>query len=800
MNITERQSLLSTLSATQSKILADYQLAYLSRRISLTGRREVLNGRAKFGAFGAGKELAQLAMARVFQKGDFRSGYYRDQTFALATGLASIQQIYAQLYGSTDLNADPAHGGRNMPAHYASRLLDENGKWQTQTDQYNSASDLAPTSGQMPRLVGLAYASRVYRGLEALQHLTQFSHNGNEVAFGTIGNGSTAEGTFWEAINAMGVLQVPVVMSIFDDGYAISVPNEHQFIHADLSQQLAGFGYDEATGRGYKLYRVPGWDYAGLLEAYREAAELAREKHIPAIIHVVEMTQPQGHSTSGSHERYKSAERMQFETDFDPIPIMRKWMLENGHATVDQLDDIEAETHATVEYERLHAWQSYEAMHDAESAELITKLEALQPSAEIAELLHKLYKAKHVRRRQRLEIAQQALLLTRHQPSPAHEQLRLWIRAYNAQHIDTYGSHLYSQNVSPLNVPAIAPRYSQSSQKLPGFEVLRANFDALLNKDPRICIFGEDVGLLGDVNQGLAGMQAKYGDLRVSDTGIRETTIIGQATGMALRGLRPIAEIQYLDYIFYATPALTDDLASTHWRTVGGQAAPVIVRTRGHRLEGIWHAGSHLGALTHLLRGMHICVPRNMVQAAGFYNTLLQGDDPALVIESLNGYRLHETLPDNIGEFTIPLGIPDVLRVGDDVTIVTYGSMCRIAMVAAERLQGLGISAEIIDVQTLLPFDINHTIAQSVAKSSRLIVLDEDVPGGASAYILQQILEEQGAYWSLDSEPRTITSQAHRPAYSTDGDYFSKPNAETITVAVYELMQESDPSRFPEIF
>ncbi|HFC12962.1 MAG TPA: transketolase, partial [Anaerolineae bacterium] len=574
--------------------------------------------------------------------------------------------------------------------------------------------------------------------------------------------------------------------------------NEHQFIHADLSQQLAGFGYDETSGRGYQLFRVAGWDYAALIEAYRQAADLAREKHIPAIVHVVEMTQPQGHSTSGSHERYKSAERMQFEKDFDPVARMRAWMIKEGIATAAQLDKVEAEASATVEQERLQAWQAFEAMHNAESADLIAILEAFPPSAEISELLHKLYQSKHIRRRQRVEFAQQALLLTRKQPSPAHEQLRNWLRAYNEQHLHTYGSHLYSQSAaSPLHVAAVAPQFSQHSKKARGFEILRANFDALLEKDPRICIFGEDVGFLGDVNQGLAGLQKKYGKLRVSDTGIRETTIIGQAIGMAMRGLRPIAEIQYLDYIFYATTALTDDLSTLRWRTAGGQAAPVIVRTRGHRLEGVWHAGSHLGALTHLLRGMHICVPRNMTQAAGFYNTLMQGDDPALVIESLNGYRLHEIMPDNIGKFSVPLGVPEILRSGDDVTLVTYGSMCRIVLVAAERLARVGISAEVIDVQTLLPFDINHTIAQSVAKTNRLIVLDEDVPGGASAYILQQILEEQGAYWSLDSEPRTITSQPHRPAYSTDGDYFSKPNAESITVAVYDLMQESDPTRFP---
>jgi 2-oxoisovalerate dehydrogenase E1 component len=785
----------------RNDLLADYRLAWLSRHVSLIGRREVMSGNAKFGIFGDGKELAQLALARAFRPGDTRAGYYRDQTLMFALGTLTPQQFFAQLFGHTDVEADPSTAGRTMNAHFSTRLLDNEGRWLSQTAGPNSSADISPTAGQMPRLVGLAYASRLYRELEELHHLVEFSNHGNEVAFGTIGNASCAEGLFWEALDAIGVLHAPAVISIWDDGYGISVPNEHQ--HAgDLSALLSGFRRAPGSDKGFDLYSVRGWDYAALREAYCSAARVAREQHIPALIHVIEMTQPQGHSTSGSHERYKSRERLAWEREHDPLTKMRSWLLAEGLAQPFELDTLEAEARAEAETARDLAWNAFlnAPRSDAEQlSELLADLaaETADPQS-IKQLASELRSNAKPLRRDLLAGVHRVLVATRGTTSPARSALIAWQQQARAAGHARYGSHLYDEGPgSALRVPPVAVAYEPDAPEVRGFEILQATFKELLAADPRVCIFGEDVGALGDVNQGTAGLQALYGPLRVSDTGIREATIIGQAIGMAQRGLRPIAEIQYLDYIFYALSPLSDDLACLHWRTRGGQRAPVIVRTRGHRLEGVWHSGSPMGALVHTLRGMHIAVPRNMTQAAGFYATLLEAEEPALVVEPLNGYRQREPLPANIGEYRVPLGVPEVLRTGSDVTLVTYGACCRIALDAADALAQVGIEVEVIDVQTLLPFDVNGRIGASLKKTSRLVVLDEDVPGGATAYMLQQILEVQRGYWQLDSPPRTISAQAHRPAYGSDGDYFSKPNAETIFDTIYELMAEVDPAAYP---
>ncbi len=791
-------------SATElgATALADYRIAYLSRQLSLIARREVHTGRAKFGAFGDGKEIAQVALARAFRPGDWRAGYYRDQTLMLALGLLQPTGYFAQIYAHTDVTADPATGGRSMLGHYGGRLLDDHGRWLPQHDRYNSSADISPTAGQMPRLVGLAYASRLYRELPDLQHLTNFSQQGNEVAFGIIGNASCAEGMFWEALNAIGVLAAPAVISIWDDGYGISVPNELQLMGGDLSLLLEGFRRRAAGGPGYDLYRVRGWDYAALVATYAQAAENARTGHIPAIVHVVEMTQPQGHSTSGSHERYKPAARLAFEQDHDCIDRMRAWLLAEEIADPARLDELEREVREQALAACDAAWQAYTAQPLAEVGELCALLEqaanVAQDRAYIENLIDKVRSQPAPLRRQMLETAQRALLHLRQAPSTASTALAAWAARIRQEGRTRYATHLYDATASsPLCVPVTPPTYAMPAPQVPGYAILQANFDAILARDPRVFIFGEDVGRLGDVNHGVAGLQEKYGPLRVADTGIRETTIVGQAVGMALRGLRPIAEIQYLDYIVYALPTLTDDLATLRWRTAGGHKAPVIIRTRGHRLEGIWHSGSPMAMLLNTLRGMHILAPRNMTQAAGFYNTLLRGDDPALVIETLNAYRLHEPLPQNLGEFTVPLGVPETLRAGDDVTLVTYGACCRIALDAAALLADVGIAVEVIDVQTLLPFDVEQRIVASLKRTGRLVCLDEDTPGGASAYLLQQVLEVQGGYWWLDSAPVTICSQPHRPAYGTDGDYFSKPNVEDVFASVYGLMHESNPQHYP---
>ena len=798
----EKQIQPQQLKISTAEILRDYSLAAQSREASLVGRREVLSGKAKFGIFGDGKELAQIALAKAIQKGDFRAGYYRDQTLMFALGLSNLQQFFAQLYADPNVTADPHSAGRQMNAHFASRSLNPDGSWRDLTQMINTSSDISPTAAQMPRLVGLGYASRLFRELDELKHLTQFSNNGNEVAFGTIGNASTAEGHFWESINAIGVLHAPVVLSIWDDGYGISVTNEHQITKENLSELLRGFQRDPKSKQGYDVYTVKGWDYVALVETYARATAVARREHVPALIHVIEMTQPQGHSTSGSHERYKSVERLAWEEDFDCIHKFREWIFEQRIATAGELDQADRNAKKLVENARMKAWKAFTLpiFHDRqEVAALIQALGKNSQHATQLDAIHrKLMRPTKPYRKDNMTAVQQALIMVRDEPTEARERLIDWKKRQNQANAQLFGSHLLSETgQSALHVTEVKPVYAPNAELLPGFQILNHAFDAILARDPRVFAFGEDVGKLGGVNQTFADLQKKYGLLRVADTGIREATILGQAIGMALRGLRPIAEIQYLDYLLYALQIMSDDLATLHWRTKGGQKAPVIVSTRGHRLEGIWHAGSPMAGIINLVRGMHVCVPRDMTRAAGFYNTLLQGDEPGLVIEVLNGYRLKEKMPQNLDQITIPLGVPEVLRPGEDVTLVTYGAACRVALDAAERLQQVDIDVEIIDAQTLLPFDRNGHILESLQKTSRIVFLDEDVPGGASAYMLQQVIEKQGGYWHLDAEPRTLAAKEHRPAYGSDGGYFSKPNVEDVFETVYELMNESNPRRYP---
>ena len=790
-----------TLEEVRAEILRDYKLACMSREASLLGRKEVLTGKAKFGIFGDGKELAQIAMAKQFRPGDWRSGYYRDMTFMFAIGELTVQQWFAQLYAHADLEHEPASGGRQMNGHFATRSLDANGEWKDLSEQYNSSPDISPTGGQMPRLLGLAQASKVFRQNEALHTYTNFSDRGNEVAFGTIGDASTSEGHFWETMNAAGVLQVPLAMSVWDDGWGISVSRDHQTTKGSISTLLQGFQKEEGTN-GIRLYKVKAWDYAALNRVYEEAIALCREEHVPCLIHVEEVSQPQGHSTSGSHERYKTKELLEWYKEWDCNVQFRKWILKfrpggDAIATTEELDAIETDARAEVRSAQKAAWTEFLRPIDTEKQELLKIIDRIAStgSSGVKELHKELSGLKDAGRKEIMTIARRARIdLGTSRAEDA--ELNDWIERNNALNSDRYGSHLYSEGRrSSLNVAEIPVEYS-TGEEVDGRIIIRDNFAALFEREPLLLTFGEDTGKIGDVNQGMEGMQARFGEIRVSDTGIREATILGQGIGMALRGLRPVAEIQYLDYLLYCLQGLSDDLATVHWRTKGGQKAPLIVRTRGHRLEGVWHSGSPMGMIIHSVRGIVVCVPRNMQQAAGMYNTLVQSDDPAIVIEPLNGYRSKEALPSNLGEFTVPIGISEIVRNGTDLTLVSYGSTFNICMKACDELEKLGISIELIDARTLLPFDRHGTIAKSLARTNRLLIVDEDVPGGASAYILQQILEVQRGYLFLDSAPRTLTAKPHRPAYGSDGDYFSKPSLEDVVEQVMSMIAEAEPHRF----
>ncbi|MBC8754869.1 transketolase [Kordia sp. YSTF-M3] len=787
----------------KEEIMQDYTIAVTSRECSLLGRREVLTGKAKFGIFGDGKEVPQLALAKAFQNGDFRSGYYRDQTFMMAIGELDIQQFFAGLYAHTDIEVEPMSAGRQMGGHFATHSLDKNGEWKNLLQQKNSSADISPTAGQMPRLLGLAQASKIYRQVDGID-TEKFSDNGNEIAWGTIGNASTSEGLFFETINAAGVLQVPMVMSVWDDEYGISVHAKHQTTKENISEILKGFQRTE-TEKGYEIFTVNGWDYPSLIATYQKASDISRAEHVPVLIHVQQVTQPQGHSTSGSHERYKSKERLAWEVEYDCNAQMRKWIIENGIESEESLTALEKDIKKQVRDGKKAAWSAFVAPMKQERDEAIALLENLAPSSPNKVFINKLKEelaaiAEPIRK----EIAgytRKALRLVIGETSNEKQALSNWIKAYFEKIQPKYSSHLYSESDKSVHhIEANAPIYDASADEVDARLILRDNFDAIFAKYPEVLIFGEDAGEIGDVNQGLEGMQEKYGELRVSDTGIREATILGQGIGMAMRGLRPIAEIQYLDYLLYALQIMSDDLATLQYRTKGTQKAPVIIRTRGHRLEGIWHSGSPMGAIINSIRGIHVLVPRNMTKAAGFYNTLLESDEPALVIECLNGYRLKEKLPTNLGEFKTPLGVVETIKEGTDMTIVSYGSTLRIIEQAAKELQAVGIDIEIIDCQSLLPFDIHHDIVKSVSNTNRLLVIDEDVPGGASAFIMQNIIDDQDAYKHLDSKPQTLTAKAHRPAYGTDGDYFSKPSVEDVFEKIYSMMHESNPTDFPKMY
>ncbi|AWI26537.1 alpha-ketoacid dehydrogenase subunit alpha/beta [Flavobacterium pallidum] len=785
----------------KTEVISDYKIAVVSRECSLLGRREVLTGKAKFGIFGDGKEVPQLAMAKAFKNGDFRSGYYRDQTFMMAIGEMTIEKFFAGLYGHTDINFDPMSAGRQMGGHFATHSLDENGDWKNLTAQKNSSADISPTAGQMPRLLGLAQASKIYRNVSGIDNKTNFSINGNEVAWGTIGNASTSEGLFFETINAAGVLQVPMVMSVWDDDYGISVHARYQTTKENISEILKGFQRDE-QGNGYEIFKVKGWDYASLIETYQKAAKIAREEHVPVLIHVYQLTQPQGHSTSGSHERYKNTDRLAWESDFDCVRQMRLWMIATNVATPEELDDIENNAKKDVLEGKKAAWNAFINPIKEEQSELVALLEKTASGSInkvfIEKYISEIKSIKEPGRKDLLSTARKILRLV--SKEKLHGELSKWISGYTEKIQPKFSSHLFSASgKNVFSVKEVLPTYNDN-EDADGRVILRDNFDAIFAKHPETLVFGEDAGNIGDVNQGLEGMQEKYGEFRVSDAGIREATILGQGIGMAMRGLRPIAEIQYLDYLLYAIQIMSDDLATLQYRTKGRQKAPLIIRTRGHRLEGIWHSGSPMGMIINAIRGIHVLVPRNMTKAAGFYNTLLETDEPALVVECLNGYRLKEKMPTNLGEFRTPIGVVETIREGKDITIVSYGSTLRLIEQAAKELEETGIACEIIDVQSLLPFDINHDILKSLQKTNRLLVVDEDVPGGASAYILQQVLEEQDGYKFLDSKPETLAAKAHRPAYGTDGDYFSKPSVEDIYEKVYAIMSESKPSQFPELY
>jgi pyruvate/2-oxoglutarate/acetoin dehydrogenase E1 component/TPP-dependent pyruvate/acetoin dehydrogenase alpha subunit len=798
--------------AFKKQVLADYQLACESREASLLGRKEVLTGKAKFGIFGDGKELAQIALAKQFQNGDFRSGYYRDQTIMMAIGELTIEQYFAGLYAHTDVDIEPQSAGRQMGGHYSTRNLDANGEWKNLMLQKNSSADISPTGGQMPRLVGLAQASKVYRQQEALKSnpaFQKFTNGGNEVAFGTIGDASTSEGPFWESINAAGVLQVPMVMSVWDDGYGISVPRELQTTKGSISDALSGM--QRTTDKpGYEIFITKGWDYAHLCETYEKAVKLAREEHIPVLVHVKEVNQPQGHSTSGSHERYKSAERLEWETTFDCIHKFKEWILSfdakgMAIASEEELNTIQAAAKELVRSSKNTAWSRFTDSMKQDQADLVSVLKAVAAESTQSVFIQKdietLEKEKEPIRRDLLTLARKVLRQIREENISSKKTLGNWIQSMISGNFDRYSSHLHSQSAhSALNVPAVAPKYADDVQMEDGRIILRENYRTILENRPEVLVFGEDAGKIGGVNQSLEGLQEQFGEIRVSDTGIRECTIIGQGIGMAMRGLRPIAEIQYLDYLLYAIQIMSDDLATVQYRTKGGQKAPLIVSTRGHRLEGIWHSGSPMGMIVNSIRGIHVCVPRNMTKAAGFYNTLLQADEPALVIEPLNGYRTKERMPINFGSFTEALGMPEIVKEGKDITLVSYGSTFNLCEVAVQQLENMGISVELIDVQTLLPFDIEHMISDSLAKTNRLLIVDEDVSSGATGFMLDKILVEQKGYYHLDSAPETLSSKDHRPAYGSDGDYFSKPSIDDIIEKVYAMMHEADPATFPSLY
>ncbi len=780
-------------------VISDYRLAVESRQVSLLGRKEVLTGKAKFGIFGDGKELAQLAMAKVFRDGDWRSGYYRDQTFAFASGIVSIYQFFSQLYAHPDIESDPSSGGRQMNCHFATRLIDAEGNWFDQTSRKNSASDISTTGGQMSRIMGLGLASKLYRHNTKLTNFSKFSDFGNEVVFCSIGNAATSEGVFLETVNAAGVNQIPVIISIWDDGYGISVPNELQTTKGDISEALKGF-QRKGDSNGYEIFKVRGWDYAGLIETYEKAMTFAREEHVPCLVHVTELTQPQGHSSSGSHERYKSTERLEWERAYDCNLKMRTWILESDIATEEELRKIEQEAKEYVRQEQRRAWTDYHKTINEDLEQAIWLLETID--SEIVEMPLKTLKSLPEPSFKEVYVnVRRAIRDLRKHNVEGKDDLLAWYAQRKKVNEDRFNDYLFTSTPqSPLEVTAVAPLYSDETPVVDGREILNACFDANFQRDERLLAFGEDVGKIGDVNQGFAGLQQKFGEFRIFDTGIRESAIIGKGIGLSMRGLRPIAEIQYLDYLIYALPVLSDDLASLSYRTKAGQKAPLIIRTRGHRLEGIWHSGSPMTVLLGALRGLHICVPRNMTQAAGMYNTLLRGDEPALVVECLNGYRLKEKLPTNIGDFTVPLGIAEVIKEGGDITVVSYGSTLRVVQEAAVELEKLGINMEIVDVQCLQPFDLTHVCKKSLEKTNKLLVVDEDVPGGASSFILQQIIEDQNGYYQLDSQPRTLSAKAHRPPYGSDGDYFTKPSADDVIELVYAMMNDSDPDYYPALF
>jgi pyruvate/2-oxoglutarate/acetoin dehydrogenase E1 component/TPP-dependent pyruvate/acetoin dehydrogenase alpha subunit len=782
-------------------VINDYKIAFESRQASLLGRKEVLTGKAKFGIFGDGKEVPQIAMAKAFKKGDWRAGYYRDQTFAFAAGICTMKEFFAQLYANPDLNAEPASGGRQMNCHFATRSLNDDGSWKDLTQMKNSSSDISPTGGQMARLVGLAYASKLYRENRQLDYLTDFSVSGNEVAFGTIGNASTSEGVFFEAINAAGVLQIPMAISIWDDAYGISVPAKYQTTKEDISEVLKGFQREDGAP-GVEIYKVKAWDYPALCELYETAIAVCRTEHVPVMIHVTEVTQPLGHSTSGSHERYKEKARLEWEKEYDCIRQMRKWMIESAIATDKEITELEETAKVFVRETQREAWNEFLAAIKVERDQAVSLIVAVaNGNSEITKIASQLSATPDALRKDVISSVRKVLRLTAALDSTERTALINWYSAQDEINEDRYHTKLFTDGAeSPLLVTQVPAQYSEASKMVDGREILNACFDANFARDMRLVAFGEDLGAIGDVNQGFAGLQSKYGELRIVDTGIREMTIVGQGIGLALRGLKPIAEIQYMDYLLYALNVLSDDLASLSYRTKAGQKAPVIIRTRGHRLEGVWHSGSPISMILGSLRGLHLCVPRNMTQAAGLYNTLFRADEPALMVECLNGYRLKEKLPENVGEYTVALGKADLIKEGTDITIVSYGATLRIVEEAAVELATFGISVEIIDPQTLLPFDIDHLCAQSLKKTNKLLVVDEDVPGGGAAYIMQQILEEQNGYYHLDGQPKTLTAKAHRTPYGSDGDYFSKPSTDDVIEAVYKMMHDHNASKFPAIF